>query len=163
MISQRRAVDPLSRADGHGSENPLTPNRVRDAVDSSFQDRGVRVERLLHLGRPDLEAGDIDHVLDSIHERHIAVIVYGPDVATEEPAVPDGTGGVLRPPPVAPHHTRAPNHDLAPPPVLDFEPRFVDDSKLEVLNGVPDRLRPAGGGGGLYGGGGGRGVARAPA
>ena len=81
---------------------------VGQAHHRALRDRRMVVEHVLDLVRVHVEPRDQDHVLEPVHDREVAVGVGHRDVAGVEPAVADRERGLLRAPPVAEHHLRAP-------------------------------------------------------
>src|SRR5207249_7242829 len=110
--------------------------------DAGVGDRGVLAEHRLDLSRSDTEALVLDELLLAIDDEDVALLVAAADVAGVEPAVADDVGRVLRLVPVAPHHLRAANADLAD---LSIGKRLragleVDDLVLRAGNHSPDRF-----------------------
>ena len=103
----------------------------------------MRVERLLYFCWPDLEARDVDHVLDTIDDRDIAVVVHGAHVAAVEPPAAQRLRALFSALPVPLHHTWSTDHDLSPGAQLDRLVGVVHDPQFEVLDSGSDSARPA--------------------
>jgi hypothetical protein len=88
-------------------------------------------QHVLDVAREDVEAAPDDEVLQPVHDVQEAVLVQVPDVAGVQPAVPHRPRGQLRVVPVAEHHPRPVDADLA---VLAGRHRL----SFEVDDGHPD-------------------------
>src|SRR5690606_23637414 len=113
--------------------------RMRQAVHRHLLDLRYLVEILLDLRRPDLEAGHVDHVLHTVDDVHIAVVVHPAHVARVQPATAQGPVGLLRTVPVALHHPRPADADLAPLPARQLAVVLVEDGQLEALDRATHR------------------------
>jgi hypothetical protein len=74
------------RLDDRG--HPLPPLLVRQADDRAVEYRGVREQRLLDLGRVNVEPAGDDHVLGPVHDVEVVAGIEVADVAGVVPAVP---------------------------------------------------------------------------
>jgi hypothetical protein len=91
----------------------LAPALVRDAEDGHLVHAGMPREHRLDLdGVHVLAAGD-DHVLGAVDHEEVAVLVLTGEVAGAVPAVHQGGRGRVRPVPVAEHHVRPADPELA--------------------------------------------------
>src|ERR1017187_6501743 len=101
------------------------------------------VEDLLNLARVHVVATSDDHVLLAVDDEEVALLVDPPEVAGVKPAVLDrlaGRGGAL---PIALHHVRAADHDLADLVHRTLVAMLVDDLHLHVLDRRSNRPRLA--------------------
>jgi hypothetical protein len=99
----------------------------------------VLVEHLLDLPGVDVVAAPDDQVLLAVHDVEIALGVDPAHVAAVEPAVADRLGGGLGPLPVALHHVRPLDHDLAHIARRDLEIRVVHDAHPHPADRRADR------------------------
>jgi hypothetical protein len=97
------------------------------------------VEHLLDLARVDVEAAAQDHLLLAVDDEEVAVLVDPRHVARVEPAVLDRLGGRIVLAPVALHHVRALDGDLADLALVDLLAVLVDDLHLHALDRRADR------------------------
>ena len=66
----------------------VSPRRSSgDGDHAGFEDRRVRVQRRLDLGRPDLEARGVDHPLEPVAHEDVAFLVHAGEVAGAEEAL----------------------------------------------------------------------------
>src|SRR5438132_2575158 len=98
----------------------------------------MAIYKLFDLGGPDLEAADVDHILDAVNDEHVTFVVHRADVARMEPAAAQRAGAVFRAAPVALHDAGAFDANLAPPPERHFLVVLTEDFQLEVLDGRAD-------------------------
>ena len=96
----------------------LAQVRVGQADHQRLLDRRVVVQDRLDLAREHLEASHGDHVLQTVDDADEAGVVDRPDVAGAQPAHARGVahehfGVGIGAPPIAPHHLRSGDHDLA--------------------------------------------------
>src|SRR5262249_54296703 len=123
--------------------DPFTAHAVGNAVDRGLEDGRVGVERGFDLRGPHLESRDVDHVLHTVHDRDVSVVIHGAYVAAVEPAAPERLRGLVGAVPVSLHDAGSADDDLAPGSGLDRLVEFVNDPKVEVLDRRPDRAGPA--------------------
>src|SRR5580700_12089765 len=102
-----------TRFERHRGADLLAQGGVRQADHGGLRDRGMLVEHLLDLSRVDVVAAADDQVLFPVHDVEVAVGVDAGQVAAVEPAVADRLGGGLGAVPVALHHVRPADDDLA--------------------------------------------------
>src|SRR5438105_807601 len=100
-------------ADLHERLRDLTRLRIRFADDARVGHGGMLAEHRLDLRGPDAEALVLDELLLAVDDEDVPVLVLLADIAGEEPAVPQHGSGVLGLVPVAAHHLRAADGDLA--------------------------------------------------
>jgi len=72
------------------------------------------VQDLLHLARPDLEAGGVDHVLGGIYEEQLRRVVEVADITRVEPTAAQHFLRLFGSIPVGKYHVRPLDADLAP-------------------------------------------------
>jgi hypothetical protein len=108
-------------------DRDLSPSIVRTPDDGSFDDGLVLVEHALDLGAGDVLTAGHDHVLESIDDVEVPVVVLHADVSSVEPAAGERDTRCVRIPPVALEHLRAPKDDF---------PTFTCGHRSTVL--VPD-------------------------
>ena len=97
----------------------LSEQAVRHADDGRLADARRRVEDLLDLARDDLLAARLDQVVVAPDEVEVPLLVAPEEIAGREHALPRPAAGPqplalsLGVVPVALHHVRAPDHQLA--------------------------------------------------
>src|SRR5580692_9069332 len=101
------------RLEGHRGADLLAQGGVRQPDHGGLGDRGMLVEHLLDLPRVDVVAAPDDQVLLAVHDVEVAVLVDPGQVTGVEPAVADRLSGGLGAIPVALHHVRPADDDLA--------------------------------------------------
>src|SRR5712692_10816350 len=101
-------------------------------------------QAVLDLPGGDLEAAALDHVYGlPPHDRDAAVRVAPRDVAGQEPAVPERSGGIARTAPVGRHQAVALDDDLSQLPGLHLGASVVRDADLASGDGEAHGARPA--------------------
>ena len=124
--------------------DPLAPLLVGQPDHRAVAHRGVLHQRLLDLGRVDVEAAGDDHVLQAVDDEQVALVVEVADVAGVVPAEARGRGGRLRVLVVAGHHERAAHDDLAALAGRQQRPGLgVHDPHLHQRRGPPGGRRGA--------------------
>src|SRR5206468_3102005 len=112
------AGDPLFRLLGPGRSswttfyNPSAPYQVVVSLQTLPGGRDLahgrmRIQDLVDLARVDLEPGDDDHLLLSVDDVEVAVLVHPHDVTRVEPAVAQHGRGLIGPLPIPIHEVRA--------------------------------------------------------
>ena len=112
----------------------FAPVGIRRAQHGGHPDRGMPVQGFLHFPGPDLEPGGVNHILFAVNDIKVAPPIHISQVAGVEPALPNSGGGGFRLLPVAAHHLRAAQDQLA-----DFPHRHnlgsgvgVDDAGIGI-------------------------------
>src|SRR6266487_955871 len=121
VVAQFLGGDDGPRLEGHRRPDLLAEGRMRQADHGGFGDRGVLVEHLLDLPRVDVVAAADDQVLLPVHDVEVAVF---------------GHLGTL---PVALHHVRPADDDLAHLALRDLVVFAVHGAHLDVPDGRADR------------------------
>src|SRR5690606_7529967 len=103
----------LPVAQHHERLGPLAPLLVRHRDDRDLQDRGMGVDRALHLHRRDVLAAGDDDVLGPVAQLDVAVGMADAEVAGVAPAAAERLRGRLLVPAVALHDVVAAHGDLA--------------------------------------------------
>src|SRR5262249_6083377 len=81
--------------------NDLAPTLVRDSDHGHLGDCGTKRQPACDLDRRDVLAAADDHVVDAAGDEEIAIIVEIAGIAGEIPALAQGLGVRVRPPPIA--------------------------------------------------------------
>src|ERR1700677_5382595 len=113
VIAEFLGGDDGTGLERHRGGDLLAQGRVRQPDDGGLGDRRVLVEDLLDLARVHVVAAADDQVLLPVDDVEVAAGVDPGQVAGVEPAVADRLGGGLRALPVALHHVRPADDDLA--------------------------------------------------
>ena len=121
----------------------LDPALVGHAEDRDLEHRGVRSEGILDLERVHVLAAGDDHVLGSIEQVEVVLVVDVADVTRAVPAVDERRLGRLRVLPVADHHVRPSDDDLAGDARRARVAVGVDDAHLDTHDLLADRPEPS--------------------
>ena len=101
----------------HDGLDPLPDRRVGNADHAGRLHLGMAVEHVLDILGEDRVALVLDQVLGAVVEVEVALAVHAHDVAGAQPPravlLDEGARGLLGPVPVAEHHVRAVEHQLA--------------------------------------------------
>src|SRR5215207_9388113 len=142
-----------SRLQGDRGTDLLAQTVVWDAHDRDLADGGMLVEDLFDLARVDVEPAADDQLLLAVDDEEVAVLVALREIAGVQPSVlVDGPGGRFRAVPIAAHHHRPANQDLAYVALRHVVPLLIDQAHLDAVHRKADRaglaldLRPIEGG-----------------
>ncbi len=133
-------VDDMPVAGHDDGRHRLDPPRVRRRDDGDLGDRGVGVDRVLHLPRRHEHSSGVDDVLDPVDDGEVALRVADDHVAGVEPPVPERLLRGLRLVPVPDAQLRRAVQELAALTRRDVRARLVDDPGLDEEHRPPARL-----------------------
>ena len=136
MISALVAVSPSFRT--IAADDRFTFIRMGCTENSDLFYGRMFVQKFLHFGRPHFKARHVDHVLDPIDNKDVALIVQHSDIAGMQPPVPQcvlGFGGLF---PISFHDSRTADTDFAPFADRHFAIILIQNFYLEILDGCPD-------------------------
>src|SRR5712691_6622052 len=122
----------------------LAADLVGAADDRCRLDAGVFEQDVLDLARVDVLAAANDHVLLSVDEEEVAVLVDVADVSRVEPPAAEGFRGRVRVPEVADHDVGPAEADLASLAGSDLVPLVAENCDLLAADRSPDRPDLAG-------------------
>ena len=107
----------MGSAQHHHRFHRFAPVAVLGRDDARLLNRWVAEHQCLHLGRPDLEAAGVDHALEPVGQKEIAVFIHTPQVTRAEKPLAleldERRSRGVGPLPVALKHLGAVDDDLA--------------------------------------------------